>query len=92
MDYVQIEVAMKFERFYIPSTMQPYEVKEDTWIMQPSLEQFGIKVKGVGTSLATKDAMIKIKDWCNARNVYIINNLIFFDTEAQRFEFEMAWL
>ena len=83
---------MKFERFYIESTMQPFEVEEDTWVMEPSPEHWGIRIVGADNSLDSKDDMIKIKDWCNARGVYNISNLIYFDTAAQRFEFEMAWL
>jgi hypothetical protein len=83
---------MKFERFYLESTMQPFEVEEDTWVMEPSPERFGIKLVGLDHSVDSKDAMIKVKAWCDARDVYNISNLIYFDTEAQRFEFEMAWL
>ena len=83
---------MKFERFYIESTMQPFEVEEDHWIMEPSPEHWGIRIVGADNSIDSKDAMRKVKDWCDARSVYNISNLIYFDTEAQRFEFEMAWL
>lgn len=80
---------MKFQRFYIESTMQPYQVEEDEWVMEPSPEHFGIRIEGVNVdSLEMKD----IKTWCNNRDIYNISNLIYFDTEAERFEFELAWL
>lgn len=84
-------MAIKFERFYLESTLQPFEVEEDEWVMEPSPEHWGIRIVGADDSLDTKDAMIKIKDWCNARGVYNISNLIYFDTEAERVEFELVW-
>jgi hypothetical protein len=83
---------MKFQRFHIESNMQPFEVEEDEWVMEPSPERFGIRIVGADNSLDSKDAMRKVKDWCDSRDVYNISNLIYFDTEAQRLEFEMVWL
>lgn len=83
---------MKFQRFHIESTMQPYEVEEDEWVMEPSPERFGIRLLDVDSGLDGKDAMRRIADWCNDRRVWVMGTLLYFDTEADRLEFELTWL
>ena len=83
---------MKFVRFHLVSTMQPFEVEEDEWVMEPSPERWGIRITGTDDSLNSKDAINKVKDWCDIHCGWHRGNLIYFDTEAERFEFEMAWL
>lgn len=85
-------MAVTFKRFYLEASEQPYQVEEDEWVMEPSPEHFGIRIVGADDSLDSKDAMRKIKDWCDDRNVYHISDLIYFDTEAERLEFELTWL
>lgn len=85
-------MGMKFKRFYLEASDQPYQVEEDEWVMEPSPEHWGIRIMGADDSLDSKDAMRNIKAWCDARNVYNISNLIYFDTEAERLEFELTWL
>jgi hypothetical protein len=83
---------MKFERFYLESTMQPYEVEEDEWVMKPSPERFGVRILDIGNGLDSKDDMRKIKDWCNKNNVWNVSNRLYFDTEEEQSRFLFIWM
>lgn len=86
-------MAVTFERFYLEADDQPFEVEEDVWVMEPSPERFGIRLiyshPVYNDDIARVDA---IKDWLDRRGIWNIGELVYFDTEAERLEFELAWL
>lgn len=86
-------MAVTFKRFYLEADEQPFEVEEDIWVMEPSPEQFGIRI--IYTQPVYKeetDRVNEIKDWLDRRGVWNLGELIYFDTEAERLEFELTWL
>ncbi len=86
-------MAVTFKRFYLEADEQPFEVEEDVWVMEPSPEHFGIRL--VYSHPVYNDDIARvaaIKDWLDRRGVWNLGELIYFDTEAERLEFELTWL
>lgn len=86
-------MAVTFKRFHLEADEQPFEVEEDVWVMEPSPERFGIRI--IYTQPVYKEEterVDEIKDWLDRRGVWNLGELIYFDTEAERLEFELTWL
>ena len=81
---------MKIHLFHNESTLQPYEVEEDVWVMEPTPEQFGVVMKK--ETAADDELMKNAHDWCNENVGWPWGNHFYFDTEEDRSRFLMVCL
>lgn len=81
---------MKIHLFHNESTLQPYEVEEDVWVMKPTQEQFGVAMKK--ETAADDELMKNAHDWCKENVGWPWGNHFYFDTEEDRSRFLMVCL